>query len=362
MPYVPDTPDQIAARLAAAGEAEFATVAPDGVDASSANAPLAALYRAPAQALYLSGLALAAEVQDFWLDTCEDEKVPEQAARLGLSQAAAQKAGGFASPAAGATAGTIIPADATLAGGLFRVTTATTLDGTGDELVPLEAVTAGVAGNRDAGTVLALDSPIAGLAAQSLTVGTDGLTGGSAQETIEQLRARAIAWRRRRPKGGCPGDYIGWVQSLYPAAIVEELPLWGGLGRVGVVVAFLEADGSARVATSTELTRIADHLAGLAPLDTAAIAVLAATLTPVNLTLKISPDTTAVRAAVTNAFRLFLAAEPGIGGTLELSRLDEAISSAAGEYANRRTAPSAPVVAGATALLVPGTITFEAWP
>jgi uncharacterized phage protein gp47/JayE len=362
MPYIPDTPDQIAARLAAAGEAEFASVPPDGVDASSANAPLAALYRAPAQALYLASMALAAEIEDFWLDTCAEELVPEQAARLGLSQAPAQKAGGFANPAAGATSGTIIPADATLGGGLYRVTEATELDGTGDEEVPLEAVTAGAAGNLDAGVVLELDSPIAGLAAQSLTVGTDGLTGGSPQETIEQLRQRAIGWRRRRPKGGCPGDYIGWVQALYPAAIVKELPLWGGLGRVGIAVAFLEADGSVRVATETELTRIADRLATLAPLDAAAITVLAATLTPQALTLKISPDTTAVRAAVTNAFTLFLAREPGIGGTLELSRLDEAISSAAGEYANRRTVPSGPVVAGATALLVPGTITFEAWP
>ncbi|MBX9593321.1 MAG: baseplate J/gp47 family protein [Roseomonas sp.] len=362
MPYVPDPPETIAARLAAAGEAEFAAVAADGVDAGSANAPLAALYRAPAQALYLSGLALAAEVQDFWLDTCEAEKVPEQAARLGLVQAPAQPSGGFARPAAGATPGTIIPADATLAGGLYRVTAATTLDGSGDEDVPLVAVTAGVAGDRASGIVLELDSPIAGLAAQSLTVGADGLTGGSEQETIEELRTRAIAWRRRRPKGGCPGDYTGWVQALYPAAIVKELPLWGGLGRVGVAVAFLRPDGSARVATSTELTRIGTHLAGLAPLDTDAIAVIAATLTPVALTLKVNPDTTAVRAAVTSAFNLFLAREPGIGGTLELSRLDEALSSAAGEYANRRTAPSAPVVAGATALLVPGTITFEAWP
>lgn len=362
MGYTPDTPDQIAARLAAAGEAEFAGIAPDGVDASSANAPLAALYRAPAQALYLAGLALAAEVQDFWLDTCDVALVPEQAARLGLSQAPAQRAGGYANPAAGATPGTILPADATLGGGLYRVTVATTMDGTGTEAVPLEALAAGIAGDLPASTLLALDSPVAGLAAQSLTVDANALTGGSAQETLEQLRAQAIAWRRRRPKGGGPGDYVTWTQALYPSAIVKELPLWAGLGRVGVAVAFVAADGAARVATGTELTRIGQALVAQAPLDAAAITVLAATLTPLPLTIKLQPDTTAVRAAVTTAFALFLAAEPGIGGTLELSRLDEALSSAAGEYAHRRTAPAAPVVAAETVLLVPGAITFEAWP
>lgn len=362
MGYTPDTPDQIAARLAAAGEAEFAAVQPDGVDASSANAPLAALYRAPAQALYLAGLALAAEVQDFWLDTCDVGLVPEQAARLGLSQAPAQRSGGFANPAAGAVPGTIIPANATLGGGLYRVTVATTLDGSGAEDVPLEAVAAGIAGDLPAATVLALDSPIAGLAAQSLTVDANALTGGSAQETLEQLRARAIVWRRRRPKGGGPGDYIAWTQAIYPNAIVKELPLWAGLGRVGVAVAFVAADGSARVATGTEQTRIGQALVAQAPLDAAAITVLAATLTPLPLTIKLLPDTTAVRAAIANAFALFLAAEPGIGGTVELSRLDEALSSAAGEYAHRRTTPAAAVVAGATELLVPGTITYEAWP
>ncbi|MDO9501381.1 baseplate J/gp47 family protein [Falsiroseomonas sp.] len=361
MGFTPDTPAQIASRLAAAGEAEFAAIPPDGVDASSANAPLAVLYRAPAQALYLAGLALAAEVQDFWLDTCDVTLVPEQAARLGLSQAPAQRAGGFGAPAPGATPGTIIPAEATLGGGLYRVTAATTLDGTGVEAVPLEAVSAGVAGDLAAGTLLALDSPIAGLAAQSLTVDANGLTGGSAQETLEQLRARAITWRRRRPKGGGPGDYIAWTQAVYPNAIVKELPLWGGLGRVGVAVAFVGADGGARVATTTEQSRILDALVAQAPLDAEAITVLAATLTPLDLTIAVTPDTTAVRAAVSNAFALFLRAEPGIGGTVELSRLDEALSSAAGEFANRRTAPATPVVAGETVLLVPGTITFEAW-
>ena len=65
------------------------------------------------------------------------------------------------------------------------------------------------------------------------------------------------------------------MQALYPKAIVKELPLWGGLGRVGVAVAF--APG--RVATTTELSRIEVALVAQAPIDAEAITVLAATVT-----------------------------------------------------------------------------------
>ena len=229
-------------------------------------------------------------------------------------------------------------------------------NGAGTESIAIVATVAGVAGNLAAGTVLALDSPIAGLAAQQLTVDADGLTGGSEQETLEQLRSRTVATIRRRSKGGGPGDYITWVQNLYPAAIVRELPLWTGLGTCGVAVAF-----PGRTASSTEVARIRAALLVAAPVTVTAIAVVAATITAVPLGLSLSPDNTSTRAAISSAFAAFMAAEPGIAGLLEMSRLDAALSSAAGEYAHRRTAPAANIQAGATELLVPGAITYAAW-
>jgi uncharacterized phage protein gp47/JayE len=345
----------IAARMAAAAAADFAGVAPDEVDASSANAPLAVVYGAPAQALYAQRLAIAAQVDDFFVDLCRVDLVPTHAARWGLAQAPAQAAGGFANPPAGSTGGPI-PADATLGGGLYRVATSGAIDGTGTESIAIVAVTPGVAGNLTAGTVLELDSPVAGLAAQQLTVDADGLTGGSPQETLEQLRARTVATLRRRGKGGGPGDYVTWVQNLYPQAIVRELPLWTGLGTAGVAVAF-----AGRTASGTEVSRIQATLAAAAPVTVVTITVVAATITAVPLTLALSPDNTATRAAVTSAFAAFMAAEPGIAGLLELSRLDAALSSAAGEYAHRRSLPAANIQAGATELLVPGAITWSSW-
>jgi uncharacterized phage protein gp47/JayE len=356
MPWTPDSPDDIAARLAAGWEAEFADAVPEGVDASSAIAPWAALARAPALALYTTQLGFAAEVADFFPDTCAVDVVPKHAADAGLYQAAPQAAGGFAAPPAGSTVGTVIPIGVTLGGGAYRVTSAVTVDGTGTESVPVAAVVAGAAGNLAAGTVLALDSPIAGLAAQRLTVDVDGLTGGSDQETLEQLRARVIAWRRRRGHGGGPGDYTAWAQNVYPLAIIKELPLWSGLGSVGLAVAF-----PGRAATSTEMSRIQAAVLAARPVTVSALTVLAATITPLALTIALDPDTTAVRAAVTAAYAAFLAAEPGIGGTVDYSRLRAALSSASGEYRHRLTTPVADVVAGTTEMFIPGSTTWASW-
>jgi len=357
MPWTPDAPNVIAARLATGWEGEFADASPDGVDASSAVAPWSALARTPAEALYGTEMGFAAEVQDFWIDTCDESLVPEQAGRLGLYQAPAQRHSGFANPPAGSTPGTVIAIGATLAGGLYRVTASVEVDGSGTESVPIEAVAVGAPGALDPDAVLEFDSPIGGLAAQQLTVDEEGISGGSPQETLEQLRQRAIAWRRRRPQGGGPGDYVTWATNVYSQAIVKELPLWGGLGRVGVAVAF-----PGRAATTTEINRIRSAIEAQMPIDVMALAVLAATVTPLDLELALDPDTTAVRAAVSSSFTAFLAAEPGIGGIVDLSRLGEAISSAAGEYRHRLLSPPADVVAGATELLIPGTIDWAAWP
>lgn len=357
MPWTPDAPDVIAARLATGWEGEFADAAPGGVDASSAVAPWSALARTPAEALYGTQMGFAAEVQDFWIDTCDESLVPAQAARLGLYQAPAQRNSGSANPPAGSTPGTLIAIGATLAGGLYRVTVSIEVDGSGAESVPIEAVDFGAAGALDPGTILEFDSPIGGLAAQQLTVDGEGVSGGSPQETLEQLRQRAIAWRRRRPQGGGPSDYATWATNVYSQAIVKELPLWGGLGRVGVAVAF-----PGRVATTTEINRIRDAIEAQMPIDVMALTVLAATVTPLDLQLAIDPDTTAVRAAVTASYAAFLAAEPGIGGEVDLSRLGEAISSAAGEYRHRLLSPTTDPVAGATELFIPGTIDWAAWP
>jgi uncharacterized phage protein gp47/JayE len=91
---------------------------------------------------------------------------------------------------------------------------------------------------------------------------------------------------------------------------------------------------------------------------------VAPTLTPVNITINLTPNTTATRQAVTAAIAdlFYREAAPGLPastqGTLRLSRLREVISLAVGEAYHQLIAPVADVSPTVGALLVPGTITF----
>lgn len=358
MPYAPPTPQEISDRLSAGFESAFRDVTPEGVDATSANAPFGVLADVLAQGLYGNHLHLGTLARDFFVDTCDASLVPRHAARWGLSQIPAEPAAGTVQ-FAGAD-GTALPAGIILtapSGALYTTQASVTIAG-GTASVPVEAEEPGAAGNQPAGTVLQLVSPVAGLSAQSATVDAQGLSGGFDTETLEALRSRTIARIRRRSRGGGPGDYEDWVRNIDPnVGWVAEKPLWVGLGSVGVVVAMRPG----RAPTEVELDRIEAGLAAVRPIAVRQLVVLPAVIRPVDLVLRVTPDTTAVRAAVAEAFALFLAAEPGIGGTIDWMRLNAALSSAAGQYSHRMPSPAADIVLGATELAVPGTIAWEPW-
>jgi uncharacterized phage protein gp47/JayE len=138
-------------------------------------------------------------------------------------------------------------------------------------------------------------------------------------------------------------------------AHVAVRPLWLGAGTVGVVAAM----AGPRVPTAPEIALIAAAIEAERPV-TAAVIVLPAVLLPVALQIRVSPDTTATRAAITGALDALFAREAAIGMRLPRSRISEAISSAAGEYSHDLVAPAADVVPGPTELPVRGAITWLA--
>src|SRR5690606_18467420 len=110
-----------------------------------------------------------------------------------------------------------------------------------------------------------------------------------------------------------------------------------------------------RAPTPEELAEMLDYLGapgsstGLRPV-TAYVVIVPAELTEIGLKVRLRPDTVETRAAVTAAWRRFVAtigdedddmnAGP-IGATIEPSRISEAISAAAGEYAHDLIEPAA---------------------
>lgn len=357
MPWPLPTPAQISDQLAGGMEQALGPLAPDGqVDARSPNTVLGVLARTLGMSQWQLHLHLRAIADDLMPDTAGDEALPRHAAVWGVTRIPAAPAAGSATVAG--TDGTVIPIGTALLGpgDAAYTTTASATVASGVATLAVQADLAGTAGNADAGATLRLVSPVAGLSPQTATVAAGGLAGGIDEEGLEAWRSRLLARIRARSKGGTATDYEEWARRAPGIGAVAVRPEWVGPGTVGVI--FAMAGGTAP--GSTEIARVVAEIAAERPV-TAQVFVLAATIVPRALTLQIQPDTTAARAAITAAFAAFLAREPGIGGTILLSRLSEALSSASGEYAHRIISPAADVVLGSAQLAVPGTITWQTW-
>lgn len=357
MPWPLPQPAEISDRLAAGYETAFAPLAgPGGVDARTPQSVLAALARVQAMGAFDLYLHLQRLAQELFPDTATDE-LARHASIWGVSRRPAAAAGGNVTVTGGT--GLTIPSGLELALGELRFTTLseTTVVG-GTATLPVQASAAGAAGNLPSGTSLALVSPLAGLSAQAAIVAAPGLAGGVDEESLDAWRTRLLARIRAGVPYGQAGAYEAWALTVPGIVAAKERAGWVGLGTVGVIVA--SGDVFAPTAPSpAELAAVQAVLDANRPVTAQAFAV-AATVAPLDLTIRVEPDTAAVRAAVTEGLRLFLASEPGIGGTIRRSRISEAISSAAGEFAHRLDLPAADVTLGATAVATLGTITWAA--
>jgi uncharacterized phage protein gp47/JayE len=350
-------PAEIADRLAAGYEAAFAPLAgAGGVDARSPRSVLAALGRVQAMGAFDLYLHLQRLAQELFPDTATDE-LARHASVWGVARRPAAAAVG--SVTVSGAEGLAVPAGLEMSLGAVRLVTLaeSTITG-GTATLPVQASVAGAAGNLAAGTTLALVAPLAGLSAQAGVVAAPGLSGGVDEESLDAWRTRLLARIRAGVPYGQTGAYEAWGLTVPGVIAAKEAPGWLGLGSVGLIV----ATGTVLAPTAptpAELAAVQAVLDVNRPVTALAVAV-GATIAPQNLTIRVEPDTAAVRAAVTEGLRLFLASEPGIGGVIRRSRLSEAISSAADEFAHRIDLPAADVTLAPTALAALGTITWAA--
>lgn len=256
----------------------------------------------------------------------------------------------------------VIPAGAALSvgGAQYTVSAATAIPGTSvlTEL-PIVAVTKGSAGDLATSTVLTFTNPIAGLVAQTAVADSNGITGGEDLESPDSWRGRIIKRIQNRGTGGSAADYVNWVQDVIPTAMVQVT--CPGLNVVVIAVAIPVTGGIPRVPTVTELAELQAYITDLArkPL-TAQVNVIAATLTPVPITLHEIPNTVAIQTGATSAILQFFNLVAVIGGGIAMSALDAAISAGSGETAHDRTAPAADIAGVTNVLLVPALpVTFD---
>lgn len=286
-------------------------------------------------------------------DTAEGEFLARWAAIWGIARKAATPAQ-ITTLAAGVN-GSPIAVGAELQradGALYRVMAATVIVG-GSAALAIEAVDSGTAGNVDAGTALTFTSPVPGVNADTAVVSLD--VAGTDDELDESLLARLLDRIQQPPMGGAANDYVQWALAQPGVTRAWAYAQWMGLGTVGLTFVMDARDNV--IPLEADIASVQAALDILRPV-TAELVVFAPSTRAVDFGIRVSPDTPAIRAAISAELADFFAREAEPGGTLYASRMDEAISLAEGEFRHDRITPAGDETGDAGELLVLGEVMF----
>ena len=237
-------------------------------------------------------------------------------------------------------------------GARYRVLAAVTIAAGTAELT-IEAIHPGPGGDVAAATELTFSSAVAGIDA-TLTV-ADADTPGTAEEDDASLLGRLLDRIRRPPQGGARNDYVAWALAQPGVTRAWAYGQWLGVGTVGVTFVM---DGREDILPlEDDVTAVQAALDILRPV-TAELTVFAPVAAPLDLVLRVTPDTPAIRAAIEAELADFFTRDAEPGGTIYRSRLDEAISLAAGEFQHAVELPDRDFAAAPGAMPMLGSVTF----
>ena len=287
-------------------------------------------------------------------DTAEAEYLARHASIWGVTRTPAAAAAGNVTFTG--TTGTLIPAGTELQrsdGALYTTDAEATL-ASGTITTAVTAAVVGAAGNAAIGTTLTLTSPIAGVNATA-TVASGGLARGADEEDADALRIRLLAVIQAPAHGGNKADYERWALEVPGVTRAWVYPLEGGAGTV--TVRFVRDDDASLIPDAGEVTTVQNYIDDLRPV-TAAVTVAAPTAAPADYTIALTPNTQAVKDAVTAELADLHRREAAPGAIFLLSHIKEAISIAAGETNHVLTVPSADITPATGAIPTLGTITW----
>jgi uncharacterized phage protein gp47/JayE len=274
-------------------------------------------------------------------DTATGLYLERWAAIWGVARKEAEFAEGSTINLTGTVDGTIVPAGTVLqrSDGVQFETDADVTIASGVATAAITALEAGALGNAAAGATLNLVFPIAGVSSTA-TVAGDGIVNGSDVDDDESLRARMLSRIKQPPHGGAEFDYEMWALEVPGVTRAWVYPLHLGPGTVGV--SFVRDNDANFIPDTGEVTAVQDYIDERRPV-TADVTVFAPVADTLNFTIAVDPNTAAIKSAVEAELRDLLLREAEPGGTIYLSRINEAISLAAGEFDHVLTAPSADV-------------------
>jgi uncharacterized phage protein gp47/JayE len=234
----------------------------------------------------------------------------------------------------------------------YKVTVAVTLvDGVA--ILALEAEDVGALGNVEAGTLTAV-TPVLGVNS-SAVIGADGLVGGAEQESLEALRGRVQAAFKNPSKVGNGDDFVEWALEVPGVTRAWALPRWMGPGTFGLV--FVRDGDLDIIPTPAQVAEVQAYLDKKRPV-TAEVYALAPVARLINFSIRLVPDSTALRAAVTQALRGLIVDEGGSNQALRITHVRAVISNTPGETDHVLSVPAGDVPMAANEVAVPGVMTW----
>jgi len=252
-----------------------------------------------------------------------------------------------------ATSGATLPAGTVVRlrnGVAFTVDADVTESGDDEVVANITAVLYGPAGRTLAGAPIFLGSPVLGITTQGVT---GDIAGGADTESNPSVLSRLLERLRNPPKGGTEADYKRWVRAT-PGISVDLGYVWVynstsdlNLGPASVKTLFAvtpTVDNSySPIPSSPEVALVQAYVDPLTPVDVLTYLARAVVAQALNPEIELEPNTPEVRAAVSESLRVMLYEQMAPGGTITLSRLNEAISAAAGETDHVLVSPASNV-------------------
>jgi uncharacterized phage protein gp47/JayE len=247
-------------------------------------------------------------------------------------------------------------------GVLYDVTSSGTTDGSGNITLQVRAQVAGKGGNAAPGVAVTLTALVDRMNVVG-AVASAGIGLGADIESYESLRQRVLFRKRMPPHGGAAHDYIAWAREVNGVTRVFVDPVTATNNRTSVGVWFLMDDTYENgIPLDSDVAAVATYIDVLRPAG-AIVSVAKPEAVPIDITLSVSPDTTAVRNAVIAELRDLFRRQARVSTltepyTLYRSKLIEAISIATGEDHDNLTAPAGDVAIDAGSIPVLGEVTF----
>lgn len=172
-------------------------------------------------------------IKQLFAQTAEKEFLDYLAAKVGITRKQAVAATGSIKISGTEGASLSIGANIVRNAYTWITTSLGTIDNTGFATVNAIALTTGTAGNLNENTLVTLASAPIGIQSQALAL---TMSGGSEQESDDDLRARVL-FAQQNPEGnGTKADYVRWAMAVEGVSSVYVFSRRRGLGTVDLCI------------------------------------------------------------------------------------------------------------------------------